>query len=312
MTDLNYHHLRYFRAVAHRGNLTQAARSLNLSQSALSVQVRHLERRLGHDLFERRGRALHLTEAGRVVLDHADAIFSAGEELVASLGSLESRRRPLHVGALPTLSRNFQLDFLLPLIGREDVELVLHSGSDQMLLDALATLNLDVVLTNKPLQRDVAPSLLTHKLADQRVSLIGTPERLGRGGPLHALLSTHPVILPTPQSSIRTAFEALASRLDVDLRIAAEADDMAMLRLLARQDVGIAVLPPIVVKDELETDLLRIAHELPGVTENFYAITVKRRFPNPTLADLLDNRGGTTLDAGTGDQDSVRTQALNS
>ncbi len=71
---LNLHHLRLFRAVATEGTLTGAARRLNLSQSALSTQLRALEATLGHDLFERRGRGLVITEAGRIALDHAEAI----------------------------------------------------------------------------------------------------------------------------------------------------------------------------------------------------------------------------------------------
>ena len=73
--EMNLHHLRLFRAVAADGTLTGAARRLNLSQSALSTQIKALEASLGHDLFERRGRSLVLTEAGRIALDHADAIF---------------------------------------------------------------------------------------------------------------------------------------------------------------------------------------------------------------------------------------------
>jgi LysR family transcriptional activator of nhaA len=80
MSELNYNHLRYFWAVAHDGNLTRTAERLNLSQSALSVQIRKLEDRLGQTLFERRGRQLHLTEAGRIALDHAASIFATGEE----------------------------------------------------------------------------------------------------------------------------------------------------------------------------------------------------------------------------------------
>jgi LysR family transcriptional regulator, transcriptional activator of nhaA len=55
MDRLNYHHLRYFREVAQEGHLTRAAERLNLSQSALSTQIRQLEERLGHALFERKG-----------------------------------------------------------------------------------------------------------------------------------------------------------------------------------------------------------------------------------------------------------------
>ena len=79
MTVVNYKHLRYFQAVAHDGNLTRAAQMLNLSQSALSTQIRTLEDRLGHNLFDRIGRQLVLTEAGRIALDYADAIFKTGD-----------------------------------------------------------------------------------------------------------------------------------------------------------------------------------------------------------------------------------------
>jgi LysR family transcriptional activator of nhaA len=62
---------------------------------------------------------------------------------------------------------------------------------------------------------------------------------------------------------------------------------MAMMRLLARNNVGLAVLPPIVGADEIQEGVLVEAHQLPGVFETFYAVTIKRRFPNPLLRSLL-------------------------
>ena len=121
MAELNYHHLRYFWAVAHDGNLTRTAERLNLSQSALSTQIKSLEARLGHKLFERRGRQLVLTEAGRISLEHADTIFGAGEELLSTLKGAGASQQVLRVGALSTLSRNFQMQFLRPLLGRPNV-----------------------------------------------------------------------------------------------------------------------------------------------------------------------------------------------
>ncbi len=64
MADLNYHHPAIFPCRRPRRQLTRTAERLNLSQSALSIQIKQLEERLGHALFERRGRQLYLTEAG--------------------------------------------------------------------------------------------------------------------------------------------------------------------------------------------------------------------------------------------------------
>jgi len=287
---LNYKHLHYFWAVAREGNLTRAAQQLNVSQSALSVQIQKLEQQLGHVLFERRGKRLLLTEAGRVALDHADAIFAAGNELVSTLQAAGGSRQPLRIGALATLSRNFQLDFLRPLIGRDDVELVLRSGHLGELLASLEAHRLDVVLANELPARDAATPWIPHLIAEQPVSLVGAPARVGCRRSVEVLLAAEPVVLPTIESSIRAAFDALADRLGVRARIAAEVDDMAMLRLLAREDLGLAVVPRIVVKDELAAGLLIEAAALPGLEEAFYAITLSRRFPNPLLRALITER----------------------
>ena len=63
---------------------------------------------------------------------------------------------------------------------------------------------------------------------------------------------------------------------------------MAMMRLLAREGIGLAVLPPIVVRDELESGDLRQVARLPGLRETFYAITLPRQFVNPMVAGLID------------------------
>jgi LysR family transcriptional activator of nhaA len=287
MAELNYNHLRYFWAVAHDGHLTRAAERLNVSQSALSVQIRKLEDRLGHSLFERRGRQLVLTEAGRIVLDHADAIFATGEDLIGTLRRTGVARQAIRIGALATLSRNFQIDFLRPLLGRGDVEVVLRSGSYGELLGGLGGHALDVVLTNQPPPADALSPFVTHRISEQPVSLVGRADKVAEGGALSGWLAEQPLIVPTLGSSVRTGFDALLDRLGLRPQIAAEVDDMAMMRLLAREGVGLAVLPTIVVKDELADGTLVELDRLPGITEQFLAVTVKRRFPNPLVATLV-------------------------
>ncbi|MDJ0979660.1 MAG: LysR family transcriptional regulator [Erythrobacter sp.] len=296
MAVLNLHHLRLFRAVAREGTLTGAARALNLSQSAVSTQIKALEAALGHDLFERRGRSLEITEAGRIALDHADDIFRTADHLTATLSSAEGQRRVLRIGALATLSRNFQMRFLEPILGRDDVEVVLRSGSQDSLLRALEGLSLDAVLTNLSPARDAGSPYLVTRIDEQPVSLVGSPERaqsLRSGASIAEVIRAHPLILPTPETSLRAGFDALIERLALDrqgivTRIAAEADDMAMLRLLARADVGVAVIPPIVVRDELEAGTLVEMHRLEDLSEIFWAVTIRRRFPNPLLTEVLN------------------------
>ncbi|MEO1191199.1 MAG: LysR family transcriptional regulator [Pseudomonadota bacterium] len=291
MTFLNYHHLRYFWAVAHDGNLTRTAERLNLSQSALSVQIRKLEEAVGHKLFERRGRQLRLTEAGRIALDHADAIFKTGEELLGRLqGQAGRQRRLLRVGAITTLSRNFQLSLLRPLIDTADVELVVRSGTMRDLLAQLESHGLDLVLSNQPVPSDAQRQWLSQLIQAQPVSLVGPPQAVAEGRPFcfPEDLAGQPVLLPSLNSDIRIAFDRILELAGVLPLILAEVDDMAMLRLLARESRALALVPPVVVRDELRSGLLVEHYRIPQIVENFYAITQNRRFANPLLREILE------------------------
>ena len=283
----NFHHLHYFWAVAHDGNLTRAALRLHVSQSAVSMQIQKLEAELGHALFERRGKQLLLTEAGRIALDHADAIFARGDELESALQERGKQRRVLRVGSLATLSRNFQLGFLRPLFGPGDVEIVIRSGAFPEMLRALEAHLIDVLLSNAAPPRDAVTPWVAHAIAEQPVSLVGPPTRKKRRRTLEELLSSEPLLLPAAESSIRAGFDALVNRMGIRPRIAAEVDDMAMLRLLARERIGLAVVPSIVVQDELEARVLVELAPLPQLKETFFAITLARRFPNPLLKLLI-------------------------
>lgn len=289
MSELNYHHLRYFWAVAQEGNLTRAAEKLHVSQSAVSVQVKKLEESIGHDLFERRGRGLVLTQAGRVALDYADEIFNIGDELLGILedeASLE--RMVLRIGVLSTLSRNFQFGFVERLLGRDDVVLKIRSSTLGELVERLEGHVLDVVLTNVLPGREESSTWVAHTLDEQPVSLIGRPETK-RGRDLRTLLSEEPLVVPTPESGIRTGFDSLINRLAVTPKITTEVDDMAMLRLVARSHHGLSVIPPIVVQDELAAGTLVELVQLPQLSELFYALTVTRRSQNRVILDLVEN-----------------------
>lgn len=288
MTDLNYHHLRYFRAVAHEGKLTEAAKHLNVSQSALSTQIKKLEGQLGHALFEREGRGLKLTEAGRIALDYADTVFEAGEELISTLeGRSATRQQVLRVGAITTLSRNFQIALLRPLIGRPEVEVVVRSGTMRELLSQLEAHEVDLVLANQPAARDAKTSWHSHLLQEQPVSIVSPPVPGDPGLRFPEDLESSPILVPSLDSDVRVAFDRLMELAGVRPRILAEVDDMAMLRLFARDSNCLALVPPVVVRDELDNGSLVERCKIPEIRESFYAITQSRRFPNPLVREIL-------------------------
>ncbi|MBF8162506.1 MULTISPECIES: LysR family transcriptional regulator [Pseudomonadaceae] len=292
MRRLNFHHLHYFWAVAKEGNLTRAAQSLHVAQSALSTQIRALEEQLGHPLFIRSGRNLLLTEAGRLVLDYAESIFALGSELQMTLQGALQANRQLRIGAVATLSRNFQENLLRPFLGRAELRITLESGSLGELLERLALHKLDVVLTNQAVSSDAQRPWRCRLLDRQTVCLVGPPRTTGQSFELRRDLPQARLIVPGRSSDIRSQFELFCDSHDLQPNICAEVDDMAMLRLLARDSGDLALLPAVVVQDELQAGLLQLYAEIPEVAEQFFAVTLQRHFNLNILDELLAQRPG--------------------
>lgn len=290
MHQLNYHHLRYFHAIAREGSLTKAADRLHVSQSSLSIQLKKLEGSLGCFLFEREHKSLLLTEEGRMVMNYADSIFRTGEEMLATLQNRGGQYRSvLRVGAVSTLSKNFQISFLKQALDDQELEVIIYSANLRELLKQLKAHTIDIVLSNSAVPRETEATTHTRLVAEQPVSLIASRDyKLNRAFRFPEDLQRAPVVLPSRDSSIRSSFDIMMEKAGVAPLIAAEANDMATLRLVAREVNAITLVPPIVVMDELQSGELRELCQVPTLRETFYAITADRRYPNPYVQNLLD------------------------
>ena len=287
-THLNYHHLRIFWTVATTGTVSAAAREMRLAQSTLSAQLARMEDLLGHRLFTRLGRRMELTEAGRIALRYATTIFESGHELVQALRHPGmAGRAELRVGAVSPLSKNLQMAFIEPALRRQDCRLHVRQGSLGDLLDLLREHALDVVLSTVPARTDEDIDLHNHLIAEMPAVVVGRPPTpKGARNPAR-ILHGQPVFLPTRASALRAAFDRWAETNGVQVELRAEVDDMALLRLLALSGRGYAVAPEIVVAPELRRKQLVRVCQLKGIRETFYAITARRRIPNPIVADLM-------------------------
>jgi LysR family transcriptional activator of nhaA len=286
---LNYHHLRHFWMIARHHSVTKAAEKLKISQSTLSEQLAELENWLGEPLFDRRGRQLHLTDAGRIALEHAETIFNSGHELITRFRqSGETQQRTLRIGAVGPLSKNLQFDFIQPLLTDTRTKVVVVTGALDELTRQLQEHKVDLVLSNIPMRADQEQGIFNHLLGEVPVFLVGGKKMKLSPGKFPRFLKDVPLFLPSRQSDVRADFDLILANAGIEPFVHAEVDDMALLRLLALSGEGLALVSKIVVERELKSREIRFMERVPGLTEKYFALTVRKRFQNAWLAEIVE------------------------
>jgi LysR family transcriptional regulator, transcriptional activator of nhaA len=287
MFRLNYHHLNYFWHVAKIGNLTKTAEILYVSQSALSTQIKQLENSIGHQLFVREKRKLVLTDVGKTTFSYAESIFKLGSELEDRFNHGEqTESHVIRIGMLSTMSRNFVEAFVKPLMNNPKIKLVIAARGQTNLLNELSNHELDLILTNVEVRGSSKQSWQCQLLSKQPICVIGHPG-LKLDKEFNQEYKNVGWILPLSNSPIRSAFDGLCAQHQFHPNVIGEADDMAMLRLLARDTKAVAVMPSVVVKDEIANGNLTSYATLPNIFENFYVVTVQKHMANQLVTDLI-------------------------
>jgi len=288
---LNYHHLRVFWVIALEGTVTVAAEKLRLSQSTLSLQLKALEDSLGAKLFERKGRLLELTAAGQVAFRHAEEIFRSGNELRAWFANHENSVSPrqITIGALNPMSKNLQYEMIHPIVMEGETLVRVVEGEQEDLILRLRRHELDMLLSNVSVQGAEMKGVSAHLLGEMPVYLVGrAPYRIPKR-PFPEWLKDIPLFLPTSRTSAREGFDALMIRHGIRPNVRAEVDEPALLRLLALSGGGLALVPEIGVKFELEARRLLKVERVEGLKERFYAFTARQNRLPPILLRLIEN-----------------------
>jgi LysR family transcriptional activator of nhaA len=287
---LNYHNLYYFWVIARDGSMTKAGKRLRLSVSNLSGQIKALEDSFGQKLFAREGRSLQLTEAGKIALEYANTIYASGQELyelmTTSRGPL-AKPQLVRIGSLNSMSKNLQYAFVKPLILEHSIRIRLTEGSLSELVRQLHSHHLDVVLSNMPVRSDQDQDLFNQRLAELPVDLVGHRHFKKRSEDWPKALDGLPCFVPTLESRIRNDWEHFCVQHRVSPVILGEIEDMAMLRLLALSGEGCALVPQVVVQDELKARKLEVIYRPKNIKENIYAITRRRLKPHDVMDDAI-------------------------
>ncbi len=252
--------LRVFVAVAERQHVTQAARALNLAQSAVSHAVNTLEDGFQIKLFSRVGRGIELTEAGRMFLDEARAVLARAASARLKLSEMGELRRGtllLHAsqtiasywlpGRLKTFRERYPLIRIQLSIGNtSEVARAVHDGVAEI---GLIEGGVD------------DPDLCSTAVARDQLVLVVSPEHPWASGraPDPAMLLEVDWVLREPGSGTRSEFEAVLEMLGVapdQLRVAMELPSNEAVRAAVEADMGAAVISASVAAPSLEAGLL--------------------------------------------------------
>ncbi len=236
--------LRYFEAVARHRHFTRAAEELHVAQSALSHQVRRLERELGVELLTRTTRTVTPTEAGELVAARARTAMAELDALRGEVDELRGLvRGHVSVGALlfggeldiPRTLARFSSTF-------PDVEVGLREGTARRMLEMLANGTIDVAFA-----LELAPpeGLERIELSSEELALAMRPGHPFAGqGPLAvAALRDSRLIVFEHGASTRQLADAALADAGIQPQVALEANDLALVRSLVAEGLGLAILP---------------------------------------------------------------------
>lgn len=292
MDWLNYHHLLYFWAVAKEGSISAACKKLHLAQPTISGQLKKLEEAVGQKLYDRAGRGLVLTDAGRTVFRYADEIFSIGEELKEALKGRPTDR-PLHltVGVPDSLPKMIAYRLIEPAFRLDQkVHVECREGKLQDLLGELATHSVDVVLSDMQAASFVSVRAFNHLLGESGTSFFaaaGLAERVS-SGEFPQNLNGMPMLLPSGAATLRRTIDHWLYSNEIRPEVVGDFEDTALMKVFAQAEHGV-IPAPTAVEDEICYQYgLEVVGRVPKIVERFYAITVERRIKHPAVVALTE------------------------
>jgi LysR family transcriptional activator of nhaA len=276
---LNYHHLRYFLAVAEQEGIQKAAKALHVSPPTLSAQVAELERFLNARLFAREKRRMHLTDTGRVVRRYAERIFSLGDEMyeVVSRGELGGPERVV-LGVADSVPKLMVARILnQALANLKTLRVIVREGLPDELVPELVSHHLDLVISNEAAPVSLKTALITTRLGGFGVRLMAARSLRARFRRAQGL-DRFPVLVPTRESPLRRELERWWREAGVQPDVIGEFDDSATMFELAAAGSGAAP-----VFDSVADRVTRLygLEPLPvrtGLKDDLFVITAERQF----------------------------------
>lgn len=289
MEWLNYHHLLYFWTVVRAGSIHKASEELRVSPPAISSQLKLLENQLGERLLARSGRRLVLTEMGRTAFSYAEDIFTLGRELMDVVKNRPiGRPIRLVVGVVDVMPKVVVQTLLEPALRlRESVRIVCREATSDVLLGRLATHELDVVLSDSPVDPSVKIRAYSHRLGECGVIFVAGRMMAARyRNKFPQSLNGAPMLLPTDNTAFRRNLNFWFESNGIRPVVLGEFEDYALLRAFGETGAGVFPLPSVVEAQVRKQKALATIGATNEVQTQFYAISSERKLQHPAVVAI--------------------------
>jgi DNA-binding transcriptional LysR family regulator len=239
--------LEYFAAVARHQHFTRAAAAIGIAQPSLSQQIMALEAELDVRLFDRAGRQVRLTDAGRSLLPYATRILALTHEARRSLTEhAQLQRGRVTIGTTPTAGARLLPRALATFnVAHPGIDLVLREAGSPALIDLLVSGDLDLAIVILPVRRPVLA--VAHLLTEEIVLAVATSHPLATSslpdGVAPAALADEHFILVHQGYGLRRMTLDMCARADFNPRIVLDGAEMDTVLGLVEAGLGVACLP---------------------------------------------------------------------
>jgi LysR family nitrogen assimilation transcriptional regulator len=282
--------LNYFLCLAREGNMTRAARQLNIVQPALSMQIAKLEKTFGKQLFDRAAHGVSLTPAGETLVRLAGTITRevdrAREEMARLDGKISGR---VSIGMIASAAQSTLAASSAKIAARyPEIQLLICEGYTDMLIDWVVSGELDVAIINMP-QRKL-PLTARHILDEEMMLARGTGNKM----PLSKTVSfkrleSLDLVIPSRRHGLRMVLDNAAAAAGIILKPRLEIDTLSAVCEIVAATELVTVLPGIALNPLLSAGRIRAqVISRPTISRSVSWVTNPRRIVSGAAAAVVE------------------------
>ncbi|WFU38113.1 LysR family transcriptional regulator [Bradyrhizobium sp. CB82] len=296
--DLSLRQIRAYLAVARTLSFTRAAAETNLSQPALTVQIRSLEQQLGIKLFDRNSRSVELTRLGRELVPVFERLLREFDETVTGVRDIARHGvGSVRLGALPSFAAGILPDVIVRFRARfPRVALTIKDAIASRVMDLVVSEDVDLgVVGGEPIHADLD---VIHRTEDRLNVILPAGHPLSRKKRIGVEeLAAFPLILMDPATSVRATVDAALAAAGHRVEAACEVTYMMTAVGMVRAGLGITILPASAHEIRAEPDLVARVIDDPRFVRSIAVVRKRRRTLPPAaenfmvaLVEYLDSR----------------------